>query len=143
MNNGVGRYKQIDIATAPQNKLIIMLYEAAVSSLEKAASAMDKKHGVEEAHNSIMKAQDIIYELLASLNYDAGEIANRLASIYTYMNKRLTEANISKNKEPVVEVLGYLKELLGAWETIMDKTPEKTSGASAKKDGNGKLNVVG
>ena len=83
ISNGYEKYKKVDVSTASQNKLIIMLYDGAIKFLETACAAMDKKHGVEEAHNNILKAQEIIYELLSSLNYEAGEIAERLASIYT------------------------------------------------------------
>ena len=120
-NNGYQKYKKIDVSTASQNRLVIMLYDGAIKFLENACNAMDKKHGTEEAHNNIMKAQEIIYELLSSLNYDAKEIAERLASIYTYMNQRLTEANISKTKPPILEVIKYLKELKGAWEGVEEK----------------------
>lgn len=120
-NNGYQKYKKIDVSTASQNRLVIMLYDGAIKFLENACNAIDKKHGTEEAHNNIMKAQEIIYELLSSLNYDAKEIAERLASIYTYMNQRLTEANISKTKPPILEVIKYLQELKGAWESVEQK----------------------
>ena len=37
------------------------------------------------------------------------------------MNQRLTEANISKTKPPILEVIKYLKELKGAWEGVEQK----------------------
>ena len=126
-NNGYQKYKKIDVSTASQNRLVIMLYDGAIKFLENACNAMDKKHGTEEAHNNIMKAQEIIYELLSSLNYDAKEIAERLASIYTYMNQRLTEANISKTKPPILEVIKYLKELKTAWEAVEEKFSSNTT----------------
>lgn len=133
-NNGYQKYKKIDVSTASQNRLVIMLYDGAIKFLENACNAMDKKHGTEEAHNNIMKAQEIIYELLSSLNYDAKEIAERLASIYTYMNQRLTEANISKTKPPILEVVKYLKELKGAWEGVEQKMSSSNITANDKED---------
>lgn len=133
-NNGYQKYKKIDVSTASQNRLVIMLYDGAIKFLENACNAMDKKHGTEEAHNNIMKAQEIIYELLSSLNYDAKEIADRLASIYTYMNQRLTEANISKTKPPILEVVKYLKELKGAWEGVEQKMSSSNITTNDKED---------
>lgn len=132
INNAYEKYKKVDVSTASQSKLIIMMYEGAVKFLENACKAMDKKHGTEEVHNNILKAQEIIYELLASLNYDAGEIASRLASIYTYMNQRLTEGNISKKKEPLLEVIKYLKELKSAWESADVNISKNTQTISKK-----------
>ena len=136
-NNGYQKYKKIDVSTASQNRLVIMLYDGAIKFLENACNAIDKKHGTEEAHNNIMKAQEIIYELLSSLNYDAKEIAERLASIYTYMNQRLTEANISKTKPPILEVIKYLKELKGAWEGVEQKlSSNNADNNNTKEDSN-------
>lgn len=132
INNAYEKYKKVDVSTASQSRLVVMMYEGAVKFLENACRAIDKKHGTEEVHNNILKAQEIIYELLASLNYDAGEIANRLASIYTYMNQRLTEGNIAKTKEPVYEVIKYLKELKLAWESAETNVSKNTSLVSKK-----------
>ena len=149
ISNGYEKYKKVDVSTASQNKLIIMLYDGAIKFLETACSAMDKKHGTEEAHNNILKAQEIIYELLASLNYEAGEIADRLASIYTYMNQKLTEGNISKTKPPLLEVIRYLKELKTAWEGVEAQLSKGNTSASVpKKDEDSsntesKLNITG
>lgn len=121
ITDGYQKYKQVEINTASQNRLVVMLYDGAIKFLEEACKSMDKIHGTEEVHNNIVKAQEIIYELLSSLNYEAGEIANRLASIYTYMNQKLTEGNISKTKPPVLEVIKYLKELKSAWVIVEEK----------------------
>lgn len=150
-NNGYEKYKKIDVSTASQNRLIVMLYDGAIKFLETACVSMDKKHGIEETHNNILKAQEIIYELLSSLNYDAGDIANRLASIYTYMNQKLTEGNISKTKPPILEVIRYLKELKTAWEGVeeqMSKSCIENKVLSSKKEdyssnNDSKLNITG
>lgn len=141
ITDGYQKYKQVEINTASQNRLVVMLYDGAIKFLEEACNSMDKKHGTEKAHNNIVKAQEIIYELLASLNYEAGEIANRLASIYTYMNQKLTEGNISKTKPPVLEVIKYLKELKEAWVVVEEKvakgnTDSNTNKSSNKNDNN-------
>ena len=151
-NNGYEKYKKVDASTASQNRLIVMLYDGAIKFLETACAAMDKKHGTEEAHNNILKAQEIIYELLSSLNYDAGDIAHRLASIYTYMNQKLTEGNISKTKPPLLEVIRYLKELKTAWEGVEEQMAKANSESKASSNNNkdnsssnsdSKLNITG
>ncbi len=147
-NNGYEKYKKVDVSTASQNRLIVMLYDGAIKFLETSCAAIDKKHGEEEAHNNILKAQEIIYELLSSLNYEAGDIANRLASIYTYMNQKLTEGNISKTKPPLLEVIRYLKELKTAWESVEEQmskgnTDNKISSQAKKDDSESKLNITG
>lgn len=140
ITDGYQKYKQVEINTAPQNRLVVMLYDGAIKFLEEACAYMDKKHGTEQVHNNIVKAQEIIYELLSSLNYEAGEIANRLASIYTYMNQKLTEGNISKTKPPVLEVIKYLKELKEAWVVVEEKVSKGNVDSNANKSSNNNEN---
>ena len=150
ITDGYQKYKQVEINTASQNRLVVMLYDGAIKFLEEACKSMDKKHGTEQVHNNIVKAQEIIYELLSSLNYEAGEIANRLASIYTYMNQKLTEGNVSKTKPPVLEVIKYLKELKSAWEVAEEKVAKgnidsnnNVNNKESSGNSNIKLNIKG
>ena len=142
MNKGLESYKKTDVNTSSQGKLVVMLYDGAIKFLETALSLIGQKHRTEEVHTNIVKAQDIIVELLASLNYDAGDIAKRLASIYTYMNKRLLEANVKKEREPIDEVVGFLKERRDAWAKAADQpiNEEKPKTAPAKP---GSINISG
>ena len=41
-NNGYEKYKKVDVSTASQNRLIVMLYDGAIKFLETACAAMDK-----------------------------------------------------------------------------------------------------
>jgi len=146
--NGYSEYKKIDISTAPQGKLVVAMYEGAIRFLDKAVNSLPKKYGIEDAHTNILKAQDIIYELLASLNFDAGDISDRLSAIYTYMNQKLTEANIAKKKEPIIEVIAYLKELKLAWqEAELNVSRAGKADLGIKKDdssgGGSKVNISG
>ncbi|MEK6793516.1 MAG: flagellar export chaperone FliS [Spirochaetota bacterium] len=142
MNKGLESYKKTDVNTSSQGKLVVLLYDGAIKFLESALAVLGQKHKTEEVHTNIIKAQDIIVELLASLNYEAGDIAQRLASIYTYMNKRLLEANVKKERAPIAEVVGYLKELREAWAKAADQpTNEDKPTAAAVKTG--KINISG
>ncbi|MBI4979407.1 MAG: flagellar export chaperone FliS [Spirochaetes bacterium] len=142
MNKGIEHYKKTDVNTSSQGKLVVMLYDGAIKFLETALAAVGDKHKIDTVHNNIVKAQDIIVELLASLNYDAGDIANRLAAIYTYMNKRLLEANVKKEREPIVEVIGYMKELKDAWSKAAESVsvPERPATPALSA---GKVNITG
>jgi flagellar protein FliS len=64
-------------------------------------------------------AQDIIAELMASLDFErGGEIARGLFSIYSYVNRRLLDGNLSKDPAPLEEVKRLLSELRDAWDGI-------------------------
>ncbi len=115
IGNPYQQYKKTQVDTADQGKLIVMLYDGAIKFINKAIELIPQKK-IEDVHVNIVKAQDIISELMTSLNMDAGDISNRLLSIYMYINRRLIDANISKKAEPLYEVKKHLTELRDAWE---------------------------
>ncbi len=119
INNPYQQYKQTQITTADQGRLVVMLYDGAIKFLNKALEIMEKEKlsggDIEKIHVNIVKTQDIISELMSSLNMDVGEFSNRLFSIYMYMNNRLIEGNIKKDKAPLLEVRRHLTELREAW----------------------------
>ncbi len=119
-NTPYDKYKETQIKTANQGKLIIMLYDGAIKFLTQAKESLAKKD-VEESHNKIVRAQDIIMELLLSLNMQAGQIAHKLYNLYLYMNKKLMEANVYKKVEPVDEVLKMLLDLKEVWSDVSDQ----------------------
>jgi len=67
----------------------------------------------------ITKAQDIINELNAVLDMDAGgEVAANLRRLYCFMIKRLSEANINKDPRPIRDVIKLIEELNQSWKAI-------------------------
>lgn len=116
------QYKEMQILTAGPGKLLIMLYDGAIAELEKAISLVSDKTKYDKVNNSLIKAQEIVGELLASLNFEAGgDLAKTLQSLYAYMIKRLMEGNFKKNAEPLQEVLKYLKDLRDSWNQAVQK----------------------
>lgn len=116
-------YKDTEIQTADQGKLILMLYDGAIRFLSVAADNMDfRKYDI--VNNNIIRAQDIITELMLSLNMEeGGEIAKNLFNIYAYIKKRLLEANIKKEVQILQEIIRHLKNLRSAWEEAIRKAP--------------------
>jgi flagellar protein FliS len=95
-----------------------MLYQGAVKFIRLSIQAMEQ-NDPKAAHTNLVRAQDIIVELLGSLNREAGgQIANQLASVYDYCFRRLVQANVKKDPAPAREVVGILRDLGTAWQEI-------------------------
>jgi flagellar secretion chaperone FliS len=118
--NPYEQYRRMQVETASQGKLIIMLYEGAIKNLHLAQRCMESKN-INGSHTSLMKAQRIIQELNNTLNMDAGQIAQDLRNLYLYMLDRLAKANMEKSSVIVDEVLGLLAELKIGWDGIILK----------------------
>ncbi len=117
---GYDSYKANDIETASPVKLVVLLYGGAIRFSYLAVEAI-KKNDIEAANENILKAQNIVSELLASLNYDAGNIADDLSNLYIYIHRLLVEGNIQKNAEPVQEAIELLSSLKEAWDSLLTK----------------------
>ncbi|MDR1748782.1 MAG: flagellar export chaperone FliS, partial [Spirochaetaceae bacterium] len=122
-------YRETGVKTASQGKLIIMLYDEAVKQLGMAVAWFDSglktdPHKIELANQNILKTQEIITELMASLDMEAGgEIARNLFSLYVYFNHELLEGNISKDREKIVHVRDLMDQLRMTWHEVVNSTP--------------------
>jgi flagellar protein FliS len=122
LNNPYEQYKNTQIQTATPGQLILMLYQGAIKFCKIAKFAIEEKDLI-KANKFLIKTQDIVTELSLSLDREAGgEIAKNLSSLYEYMNRKLLEANLKKEIEPIEEVQNLLEELEGAWQEAVKKT---------------------
>jgi len=120
-------YKKASDNTLDQNKLIIMLYDGAIKNASFAVEYM-KSGEIEKVHNCLIKAKNIVTELMATLNMEqGGDIAKNLQSLYSYMFSQLIEANMEKKTEPILVVIDLLKELRAAWVQINKKSKPQTA----------------
>jgi flagellar secretion chaperone FliS len=110
-------YRENSIMTASPEQLVVMLYDGAGRFLRQAEGAMlDGSWLV--ASEKLSRAEAIIDELLATLDMDAGEVADRLQSIYVFCKTRLIEARIERDSVRVDQVARLLGELREAWSQV-------------------------
>ena len=117
IQSGYQKYERNKILTASPAELTIMLYEGAIKFSNIAIMAIEKGD-VEKAHNSIMKVQRIITEFQATLNHKY-ETAKDFEEVYQYLQQRLIEANIKKDKDIMEEVLKHLRVMRDTWKEVM------------------------
>lgn len=113
---------EVAIDTASPHKLISMLYDGAILAILKAKNHM--QHGeIASKGEAISKAIAIINQgLLASLDVSVGgELSQNLKMLYEYMSQSLLEANLRNNMSKLDEVVGLLRDIKGAWDSIGEK----------------------
>jgi flagellar protein FliS len=133
--NALSTYKETRIKTASQGQLIIMLYDEAIKQLDKALellglnSSGKKDPGkIEQIGKAVMKTEEIITELMVSLDFEqGGEISQNLFSLYTWFNRELLEANIKQDIQRVTVVRNMLNELRDAWHKIAARNTAETA----------------
>jgi flagellar protein FliS len=110
-------YREASVMTASPEQLVVMLYDGAGRFLKQAEGSMVEGSWL-QAGEKLSRAEAIIDELLATLDMDAGEIAERLQAIYIFCKTRRIEARIERDPVRVEQVARLLSELRGAWATV-------------------------
>ncbi|HEX3030141.1 MAG TPA: flagellar export chaperone FliS [Clostridia bacterium] len=115
--NAYNQYKENSITTASPEDLTLMLYNGLVKFIMRGIDSIEKRN-IPEAHSNITRAEDIVKEFMTTLDMKY-ELSNSLYSIYEYILGRLVDANMSKDKTILEEVLGFAKVLRDTWEQAM------------------------
>lgn len=127
MNNPYASYKRAQVETASPGRLLLLLYEGALKNLRLAKAGIEQKN-ISQAHNSLIKAQNIVLQLNNDLNMEAGgEIARNLRNLYLFIYRRLIDANTQKNATMVQEAIDLLSGLKESWDAIILKAKPPTA----------------
>ena len=105
------QYKNNKIMTASAPELTLMKF------LNVADFAMEKGD-IQKAHNNIVKTEKIIEYLRNTLDMKY-PVARDFENMYSYIDRRLVEANITKDREIVGEINGHLHSIRDTWIEVM------------------------
>jgi len=101
----VNPYLRTRVMTASPAQLRLMLFEGAIKFSRQAVDAVGKGEW-EAMYNALVRAQKIVLELNSSLDHDqAPELCERLSALYTYLYRRLVDANMERDASPIHEVI--------------------------------------
>jgi flagellar protein FliS len=107
-------YLDVGLATASPEKLLTMLWDRLILDLVVAEQALDESD-IPEAGERLVHAQDIVFELRATLRLDAWDGAAGLASLYQFVEEQLVVANVRKDHALVGTCRSLLEPLHAAF----------------------------
>ncbi|MBN1477420.1 flagellar export chaperone FliS [Candidatus Sumerlaeota bacterium] len=111
-------YKRTQISTSDPRRIVVLLYDGAISRLNQAVEAHGRGDRASRTVH-VNKALDIIHFLTNSLDFErGGEIALNLQRLYDYIRDIITLANIEGTPEKFTEAIRLLTTLLDAWRSI-------------------------
>lgn len=118
VESAIQAYNENKIKTASPAELTLMLYEGMIKFANLALMALEKKD-YEKANNNIIKIENIILELQATLDTKY-EVSNSFNVMYIYIYERLLELNKTKSLEMLDnEILPMLRDLRETWKQVM------------------------
>ncbi|MGG0720036.1 flagellar export chaperone FliS [Robertmurraya massiliosenegalensis] len=113
-------YRQNSVNTASPGELTLLLYNGCLKFIKLAKNAIED-HNVEQRNVNLIKAQNIIQELMVTLNMDI-EVSHNLMQMYDYMHRRLVEANLKNDAQILDEVEGFVMEFREMWKEVIQST---------------------
>jgi flagellar secretion chaperone FliS len=131
MKQGYEAYRNANVDTADQGKLILIAYDVAIKHCKLAIELFDDNRRLSERTKHIFKAQDAVTELLSALKLDVGDVARNLYRLYDYMLRSLVQAGIKNEKSKIEEILRYLVDLRSSWEVAIAKTKSEKYASAA------------
>jgi flagellar protein FliS len=95
--NAAARYGSIQNETASRERLMVMLFEAALKHMRGGAAALESGQKIEGAR-ALLRATDIVAYLQRTLDYrQAPELCSDLAAVYTFVCSKLISGSSSHN----------------------------------------------
>ena len=119
VTNPYNKYQENSISTATGPELTLMLYNGGIKFCNIAIEGIQQKN-VQKAHDHILRAQNVIDELRATLNKKY-EIANEMDELYEYINKLLVEGNKQKDVQKIEDACLLIRNYRDAWQIAMKK----------------------
>lgn len=132
MNPKAGdQYFRNAVLTATPEQLQLMLYDGAIRFITQARETMQAQD-IEQTHNLLTRAQRIILEMQNGLRPDvAPDICNQMASLYTFIYRRLVDANVNKDVLALDEALQILNHMRETWILLIEKLRQERAERSA------------
>ena len=114
-------YLQAEVQTATPQKLQLMLVEAVIKNVHRTKKAWEEER-FEAAFDSLALAQDIVAEILSSLDKEGSpELAGKLAAIYMFIFRCLTEGGMTHDQQKLDDALRVLNSERETWRQVCEK----------------------
>ncbi|SHJ68527.1 flagellar protein FliS [Hathewaya proteolytica DSM 3090] len=113
--NAYNVYKSNSVNYASKEQLLLMLLDGAVK-FSKLARVAIEENNINEAHNNIVKTENIFLELTYSLDTNlGGKWAEDLKRVYEFIVDNLGRANISKDAKTLDDTISLICDVRDTW----------------------------
>jgi flagellar protein FliS len=115
MKNPALAYRQFSVQGSTPLGLVVMLYDGAIASLQRAITAIEADD-IPKKCSHLNRAQAIIMQLEGTLNFEVGgEVAQTLKVLYVYARAQMLKANIENSPQVLRSLMEKLSTVREAW----------------------------
>lgn len=132
---GTTRYQELDVLSMSPGARLLLLYRHLEGHLRLAQRALEGGD-VETRTTRLGKASDILAELLGSLDLaQGGEVANRLASLYSWVLGELPTLLSPQDGNRLTRIVDMISDLQSAWATAVHEAEQGKAPADSLASG--------
>ena len=129
-------YRATEVLSLSKEDLILVLYEHLMINLKRSSQQIRAKN-IEGKSESLTRASSIVYELLASLDFEiGGDLSSRLASLYAFWAKEISEAGRQMDAARLESLIELVKPLHESWQHAV-KIAAGTDGVQKQSEPSG------
>jgi flagellar protein FliS len=116
-------YLEAQVMTATPQKLRLMLIEAAIRFARRTLLLWEEGDN-EQALETIIRCRQVVSELLASIRIDDSALTRHVSSLYVFIFRHLTEAQLRRDASHVEEAIRVLEVEHETWRLVCEQMPE-------------------
>ncbi|GAB4318457.1 MAG: flagellar export chaperone FliS [Candidatus Zixiibacteriota bacterium] len=116
-NPQLSEYRRSQVMGMSQIDLVIMLYQGAIRFLNEAIQMLEAER-YDQSWQKFDRARKIVVHMLGTLNFDAGELAQKFASLYAYLIEQITVANARRDADVARQCIDVLNTLKEGWDGV-------------------------
>ncbi len=117
-------YLETQVQTATPQKLRLMLIEGALRFARR-TQAQWRAGDSGGALESLIRARDIVSELISGVQAGASPLAGQVNSLYVYLFSALTEAQQTRDEHQLAGVIRVLEEERETWRQVCEQLPDR------------------
>lgn len=123
-------YQNNAVTTASGPHLTMLLYNGCIKFIKQSIKALEN-NDFENKNTNIQKAQNIIQELMITLNPEI-EISQQMLPLYEYIHYNLQQGNVKNEAHYLQEALVYVTDFRNTWKDVMKNADQTKYSESAQ-----------
>jgi flagellar protein FliS len=118
-------YQEMQVIGSDPRQLVVLLCQALVRYLIRTEDAI-KREDWETKADSVNRAQQILSELICSLDEEVGgELAEQLRALYAHLQRQLVDVDLQDDLDRLDYVMEIATKLANAWEEALERCQEQ------------------
>ncbi len=114
------KYLEQEVLNAPPQKLRLLLIEGAIRNIARAKQLWSENR--EQAGEAIVRAQEIVAQLLAGMDPDRRQpLLREVAAIYTYVFRTLAIAHLQQHEKSLDDAVRVLEVERETWRQLCEQ----------------------